>query len=158
MAPIEPALFVLGDLDQGQISPTTWEGLGLAEEIRRHHPAPVKIILLGEDVGRPAAQAVEEFRVDVLAVEGPGLKTFQEEIALEVLQELFFESPPAFLILPNNSRGWELAPRIALRMGTGLHSRGNKGSLGKTTVSFSGGPSSKAKSWPIFRWKPRGWS
>jgi electron transfer flavoprotein alpha subunit len=117
MAPIEPAFFVLGDLDQGQISPTTWEGVGLAEKIRRHRPAPVKIILLGEDVGRPAAQTAEEFQVDVLAVEGPGLRTFQEEIALEVLQELFFESHPAFLILPNNSRGWELAPRIALRLG-----------------------------------------
>jgi electron transfer flavoprotein alpha subunit len=117
MPPIEPTLFVLGDLDQGEISPATWEGLGLAEEIRRHHPAPVKIILLGEAVEGPAARAAEETRVDVLSVTVPGLRNFQGEIALQVLQELFFESPPAGLILPHNSRGWELAPRIALRLG-----------------------------------------
>jgi len=117
MAPIEPTLFVLGDHDQGQISPSTWEGLGLAEEIRRHHPAPVKIILLGEAVEGPAAQAAEETGVDVLAVEVPGLRNPQAEIALQVLPELFFESPPACLILPHNSRSWELAPRIALRLG-----------------------------------------
>ena len=117
MIPIEPTLFVLGDHDPGQISPSTWEGLGLAEEIRRYHPAPVKIILLGEAVEGPAAQAAEETGVDVLALKVPGLKNFQVEIALQVLQELFFESPPACLILPHNSRGWELAPRIALRLG-----------------------------------------
>jgi electron transfer flavoprotein alpha subunit len=117
MAPLEPTLFVLGDHDQGNISPSTFEGLGLAEEIQRHHPARTKIILLGESVEGPAAQMAEEARVDVLAVTVPGLKTFQGEIALQVLQELFFESPPAFLIMPHNSRSWELAPRIALRSG-----------------------------------------
>ncbi len=117
MTPIEPTIFVLGDHEPGQISPSTWEGLGLAEEIRRHHPAPVKILLLGEAVEEPAAQAAEETRVDVLAVEVPGLKSFQVEIALQVLEKLFFEFPPACLILPHNSRSWELAPRIALRLG-----------------------------------------
>ena len=117
MTPSEPTIFVLGDHDQGQISPSTWEGLGLAEEIRRHHPAPVKILLLGEAVEGPAARAAEETRMDVLAVEVPGFKSFQAEIALQVLPELFFESPPACLILPHNSRSWELAPRIALRLG-----------------------------------------
>jgi electron transfer flavoprotein alpha subunit len=117
MPPLEPTLFVLGDHDQGQISPGTWEGLGLAEEIQRHHPAPVKIILLGDAVEGPAAQAAEETRVDVLAVKVPGLSYFQPEIVLQVLQRLFFESPPACLIMPHNSRSWELAPRIALRSG-----------------------------------------
>ena len=113
----EPTIFVLGDHDQGRISSSLWEGLGLAEEIRRHHPAPVKILLLGEAVKGPAAQAAEETRVDVLAVEVPGLKNFQAEIALQVLSELFSESPPDCLILPHNSRSWELAPRIALQLG-----------------------------------------
>ena len=117
MTPIEPSIYVLGDHDQGQISPSLWEGLGLAEEIRRHHPAPVKILFLGEAVEGPAARAAEETRVDVLAVEVPGLKNFQAEIALQVLTELFSESPPDCLILPHNSRSWELAPRIALRLG-----------------------------------------
>jgi electron transfer flavoprotein alpha subunit len=114
---IEPVIFVLADLVQGQLGPSTWEGLGLAEKIRRHHPAPVKIILLGEDVEGPAARAAEESRVDVLAVEVPGSGEFAAEIALEVLREVFFESPPACLILPHNTRSWELAPRIALRLG-----------------------------------------
>ena len=88
MSPTEPTIFVLGDHDQGQISPSTWEGLGLAEEIRRHLPAPVKILLLGEAVEGPAVQAAEETRVDVLAVRVPGLENSQGEIALQVLQEL----------------------------------------------------------------------
>jgi len=117
MTSIEPAIFVLGDHDPGQISSSTWEGLGLAEEIQRRHPAPIKIILLGENVEGPAAQASEETGVDVLAVQVPGLRNFQADIALQVLPELFFESPPACLILPHNSRSWELAPRIALRLG-----------------------------------------
>jgi electron transfer flavoprotein alpha subunit len=117
MLPLASTIFVLGDQDPGPISPSIWEGLGLAEEIRRHRPAPVKIILLGEAVEGPAAQTAGETGVDVLAIKVPGLRTFQGEIALQVLQELFFESPPAFLILPHNSRSWELAPRIALRLG-----------------------------------------
>ncbi len=117
MAPLEPTLFVLGDHDQGQISPSTWEGLGLAEEIRRHQPAPVTIILMGDAVEEPAARAAKEARVDVLAVKVPGLKSLPGEIALQVLQKLFFESPPVCLILPQNSRSGELAPRIALRLG-----------------------------------------
>jgi electron transfer flavoprotein alpha subunit len=117
MTPLEPTLFVLGDHDRGQISPGTWEGLGLAEEIQRHHPAPVKLILLGESTEGPAAQAADEARVDVLAVRVPGLTYFQPEIVLQVMQRLFFESPPGCLIMPHNSRSWELAPRIALRLG-----------------------------------------
>jgi electron transfer flavoprotein alpha subunit len=117
MTSIEPTLFVLGDHDPGKISAATWEGLGLAEEIHRYHPAPVKIILLGEAVEGLAARAAEETGVDVLALKVPGLKNFQGEIALQVLEELFLEFPPACLILPHNSRSWELAPRIALRLG-----------------------------------------
>ena len=89
MASIEPVIFLLGDHDLGQISPSTWEGLGLAEEIRRRHPALVKIILLGEAVEGPAARVAEETGVDVLAVKAPGLRYFQPEIVLQVLQELF---------------------------------------------------------------------
>ena len=117
MTSTESPIFVLGDHDREPISPSTWEGLGLAEEIRRYHPAPVKMILLGEAVEGLAAQAAEETGMDVLAVKVPGLRNFQAEIVMQVLRELFFESPPACLILPNNSRSWELAPRIALRLG-----------------------------------------
>jgi electron transfer flavoprotein alpha subunit len=117
MIPSIPTIFVLDDQDPGPISQSTWEGLGLAEEIRRYHPAPVKIILLGEAVEGPAARVAEETGVDVLAVKVPGLRYFQPEIVLQVLQRLFFESPPACLIMPHNSRCWELAPRIALRLG-----------------------------------------
>jgi electron transfer flavoprotein alpha subunit len=117
MIPSVPTLFVLGDQDPGPISPSTWEGLGLAEEILGYHPASVKIILLGEAVEGPAARVAEETGVDVLAVKVPGLRYFQPEIVLQVLQRLFFESPPACLIMPHNSRCWELAPRIALRLG-----------------------------------------
>jgi electron transfer flavoprotein alpha subunit len=117
MATSEPAIIVLADYDQGSVTTATWEGLGLAEDIRSVHPGPIKLILVGEAVAGPAAQAAAETNVDVLAVQVPGLKNFQGEIVLRVLEELFSESPPAFLILPHNSRSWELAPRIALRLG-----------------------------------------
>jgi electron transfer flavoprotein alpha subunit len=117
MTASEPPIIVLADHDQGIIRPATWEGVGLAEEIRSTHPGPIKLILVGEAVAGPAARAAAETKVDVLAVQVPGLKNFQEEIVLQVLEELFSESPPAFLILPHNSRSWELAPRIALRLG-----------------------------------------
>ena len=117
MTPSVPPILVLGDHHPGQFSASIWEGLGLAEEIRRCHPAPVRIILLGEAIEGPAARVAEETRVEVLAVKVPGSTTFQPEIVLQVLQELFFESPPACLILPHNARSWEVAPRIALRLG-----------------------------------------
>lgn len=117
MMPTEPPICVLADHDQGILRPATWEGLGLAEEIRRYHPGPIKIIFVGEAVEGPAAQVAAETKADVLAVQVRGLKNFHGEIVLRVLEELFSESPPAFLILPHNSRSWELAPRIALRLG-----------------------------------------
>ena len=117
MTPSAPSILVLGDHDRGVIRPSTWEGLGLAEAVRGHHPASIKIILLGEAVETPAAKAAEETGVDVLALKVPGLKNFQGEVALQVLEKVFFEFPPLCLILPHNSRSWELAPRIALRLG-----------------------------------------
>jgi electron transfer flavoprotein alpha subunit len=112
-----PPIIVLADHDQGIIRPATWEGLGLAEEIQRHRSGPIKILIVGEAVEEPAARAAAETKADVLSVQVPGLKIFQGEIVLRVLQNLFSESPPAFLIMSHNSRSWELAPRIALRLG-----------------------------------------
>jgi electron transfer flavoprotein alpha subunit len=117
MATSEPSIIVLADYDQGSVTQATWEGLGLAEEIRRYHPGPIKIIFVGEAVEGPAARAAAETKADILAVQVSGLKNFHGEIVLRVLEELFSESPPAFLILPHNSWSWELAPRIALRLG-----------------------------------------
>lgn len=111
------SIVILAEHDEGGIRPTTWEGLTLAREIQLYLPGPIRICILGDLIRTAAEQLAAQAGEEVLAVRIPGLSFYHPEVVLQVLPELLSSRPPAYLILPHTSRGWDLAPRLARRLG-----------------------------------------
>ncbi|MBI5585699.1 MAG: electron transfer flavoprotein subunit alpha/FixB family protein [Deltaproteobacteria bacterium] len=111
------SIVILAEHDRGEFRPTTWEGLTLAREIKAHGGGLIRIVILGDPVKGPAEKLAGQAGEEVLALRTAGLPGYHPEVTLEVLADHFGNQTPAYLIIPHSSRSWELAPRLAHRLG-----------------------------------------
>jgi electron transfer flavoprotein alpha subunit len=109
-------IIVLAEHDQGELKPTTWEGLGLARGIQAHFAGPLRLVILGDSLKEIGKQLAEQSGEEVLAIQTPGLSGYHPEVYLQVLADAFALRLPAFIIIPHTSQSWDLAPRLALRL------------------------------------------
>lgn len=100
---------------QGNALPASWEAVGLAKTF-----GSVSALLFGCNI-EGLAKSAYEFRVDeVLLADDPSLADFRSEVYATILSKLATEQNPDLILLPNTTRGRELAAMSAMDLNTGV--------------------------------------
>jgi electron transfer flavoprotein alpha subunit len=108
-------IWVYVDHFQGNALPAAWEVLGLGKTF-----GPVVALVIGSDVESLAKTAFEFGADEVLLAEDPSLLDFRAEAYASVLSKLAAEQLPDLILLPNTTRGRELAAMSAIDLNTGV--------------------------------------
>ncbi|MFB3817252.1 MAG: electron transfer flavoprotein subunit alpha/FixB family protein [Candidatus Methylomirabilales bacterium] len=113
-----PDVFVLLDAQGGPPTRNTLELLRAAREAAR--PGAVKAAVPGT-VSADAGSALVAHGADqVLQLVHPLLESYQADVYLAALRQAIAQARPEIVLLADDSRGRELAPRLAYRLDGGL--------------------------------------
>jgi len=109
-----PVVFVIEHL-AGEVNPVSWELAAAASHIAQKTDKEVIGIILGEGVAKSAEEFAEISKVQVLAVEVPGLG-YLGETYREVLDQVLRELHATYVCFGHASVGMDVAPALALHL------------------------------------------
>jgi electron transfer flavoprotein alpha subunit len=108
-------IWVYVDHFQGNALPAAWEVLGFGKTI-----GPVSALIIGSNIEGLAKTAFEFGADEVQLAEDPSLADFRSEAYASILSRLAAEQLPDLILLPNTTRGRELAAMSAIDLNTGV--------------------------------------
>jgi electron transfer flavoprotein alpha subunit len=125
LTPIEEAaeamhVWVVAEVEQGEISPVSFELLGAARDLADLLGVRVEAVLLGKGVGELAEQLGWRGADMVYVIEDERLAEYRTEEYAGVLGGLIEERNPEIVLLGATDIGEDLGPRLAQRLDTGL--------------------------------------
>lgn len=113
---MDKPIIVIAEHGQGRLRPVTWEGLQVARQVQQFNRAPVRCILIGEEVEDLGKEMVQRTGLEVWAIQVSGLTSYQGEAYTAILHEVLSSQPAGFIIAGHTSQGWDYAPRLARRL------------------------------------------
>ena len=113
-------VLVVGELTDGQISPTTREILAAGRQVADDAGAPLAVALLGSAPADAAADAGPSGADKAYAVQHELLAEYQVDLHLAALETVCRQAAPSVVLTARSNVGRELAPRLAARLGVGL--------------------------------------
>lgn len=93
------------------------EGLGAGKKLADALGQELVAIVVGDNVGGIARQAIAAGAQKVYVVDDPLLKDYQADAWVSVMEKVVRQVKPAVLILGQTDIGRDLAPRLAFRLG-----------------------------------------
>lgn len=108
---------VIAEHLEGRLTPGTRDAVALALRLGEGTGKNPRILLAAEQVEDLGRELIETFGQDVHVVEVPGLRHYHGEALTIVLGEILHGWSPSFVCLAHSSQGWDLAPRLAFRLG-----------------------------------------
>jgi electron transfer flavoprotein alpha subunit len=103
-----------------QVSPSSWEAVGVGAQLAQALGGKVKAVVLGEGV-EPLAQSAIHYGADeALLADSRGLKDYSAERFAGVLSGLIKQASPEVVVFPTSGRTRELAGMIAVDLETGI--------------------------------------
>ncbi len=111
-------IFVYIDHFQGEALPASWEAVGAARTLAEKQGGDVVAVLVGEDVGDLADQALQYGADKALKVEDASLADFRPEPFSSVVSKLAADA--AVLLMPTSGRTRELAAMVGIDLETGV--------------------------------------
>ncbi len=137
-------VLVFGEQVDGEISPVVYELLGKGAELAEKLGEDLMCVVLGEGM-REASSDLVHYGVDrVYVYDHPSLASFRDDPYTDVLATLVCEEKPAIVLMGATNLGRSLAPRLAVRLKTGLTADctgldiDEKGNLLQTRPAFGG--------------------
>jgi electron transfer flavoprotein alpha subunit len=113
-------VLVFGEQVGGTLSPVVYELLGKGRELADKMGEDLECAVLGAGMDG-AAEDLISCRVDTVhLVESPLLATFRDDPYTQVLGDLAEDTKPSVVLLGATNIGRSLAPRLAVRLKTGL--------------------------------------
>lgn len=113
-------IMVFAELRAGRFEPVTYELLGKARELADKIGQKVLVVTTGEGVAE-AAKSLLFYNVDkVIVYQGRAFRFFDAALYADVLEEAIKRELPGILLIGATPLGRSLAPRLAVRMRTGL--------------------------------------
>ncbi len=94
------------------------EGIGIGRKLADSLAQELSAIIIGSGIGDLAKQAISLGADKVYVVDDAQLKDYQPDAYLDVLEKVTTQVKPQITILGQSDNGRELAPRLALRLGT----------------------------------------
>jgi electron transfer flavoprotein alpha subunit len=113
-------IWVLAELAEGALCPSTLEVLGQARELADQIGVYVYGVLLGQEVESLGQELIAYGADLVLVGEDAALGEYQPETYTQALACMVEQYRPEILLLPATAMGNDLAPRLAQRLNTGL--------------------------------------
>jgi len=131
LTPIEEAaeamhVWVVAEVEQGELSPISFELLGAARDLADLLGVRVEAVLLGKGVGELAEQLGWRGANTVYVVEDDRLAEYRTEEYAAALGRLIKEKNPEIVLLGATDLGEDLGPRLAQQLDTGLLSHCTK--------------------------------
>jgi electron transfer flavoprotein alpha subunit len=113
-------VWIFSEQKHGQPLPVTFELIGEGRKIADELGEELWVVLLGHDLD-DAAQHIARCPVDtVLTMDDPLLADYHDERYAYAITRLVQKHSPAILLMGGTTNGRSLAPRVAVRLGTGL--------------------------------------
>jgi electron transfer flavoprotein alpha subunit len=113
-------IFVWIEQSDGTVDPIAWEMIGAGRGVADGLGGQVTACVLGDGVDGLAQEAVQRGADSAVLVNDATLATYRLEAFAATLVELAREHQPAIFLMGASSRGRELAPYVAAKLGVGL--------------------------------------
>lgn len=99
---------------------TAYELLGEGSKLAQKLDVNLSAVLLGYNVQKQAENLISRGADEVLVVDNPALKDFNDEVYTDVFVKLVNQYKPEIILIGATTYGRSLAPRVASRLNTGL--------------------------------------
>ncbi len=116
----ENAVWVVADVEKGQIAPVTCQLLGQARKLANRMNRSVGCILLGSDLEGLGETCIRAGADLVYRGESKDLHLYQQTACLETIVKLARVKSPHIILMASTHAGRELAPLVAAKLSTGL--------------------------------------
>lgn len=113
-------VFVWIEQSDGTVDPIAWEVIGAARGVANALGGGVTACVLGDGMDGLAQEAVQRGADSAILVNDATLATYRLEAFAATLVELAKQHQPAVFLMGASSRGRELAPYVAAKLGVGL--------------------------------------
>ncbi|HLB29367.1 MAG TPA: electron transfer flavoprotein subunit alpha/FixB family protein [Dehalococcoidia bacterium] len=113
-------LWVFLEQESGELEGVSRELLGKGRELASGLKAPLKGLLLGQDVQHAAEEAVACGADEVLVADDPRLAVYTTDAYAKVAGQAVLQGQPDIFLLGATPNGRDLAGRLAVRLRTGL--------------------------------------
>jgi electron transfer flavoprotein alpha subunit len=97
-----------------------WETLGVAQGVANQLNGKLVALVLGENVGNLATEAIQRGADSALVADDATLKNYRLEPYAAIITKLAQEHQPAAILLGASNAGLELAAYVAAKLGVGL--------------------------------------
>ena len=111
---------VFCEVKDDKLMPIATEGLGIGRKLADTLGQELNAILVGNNIGAVAPQAIMYGASKVYVVDDPLLKDFQSDAYVSVMEKLVKQIMPSVIIMGQTDVGRDLAPRLAFRLGTAV--------------------------------------
>lgn len=113
-------IWVFAEQRKGKVEGVAYELLGEGHKLADKIGVPLSAVLLGENIIAQAQELIAYGADKVYVFDNPLLKNFQDDTYGEAFIKLIEEEKPEIILIGATSIGRSLAPKIALRVRTGL--------------------------------------
>ncbi len=113
-------VWVFAEQRKGKVEGVAYELLGEGRKLADRLQVPLSAVLLGQNVAEQATELIAHGADKVYLYDDPVLANFQDDTYGEVFIKLVEEEKPEIILIGATSIGRSLAPKIALRVRTGL--------------------------------------
>ncbi|MDR2017540.1 MAG: electron transfer flavoprotein subunit alpha/FixB family protein [Syntrophobacterales bacterium] len=109
---------VFCETNGGKLAPISTESLGIGRKLADDLGQSLVALLIGDQVGDAAKDAIRYGADKVYVVDNPMFKDYLSDSYVEVAQKLVDQASAQIVIMGQTDMGRDLAPRLAFRLGT----------------------------------------
>lgn len=109
-------ILVVAEQQGGALNRASWECIAAAQQAG----GPVKVVVIGHDVGAVAAELAAAAVEEVVALQAPALEMYALDGYVTALAAFVQAESPDHVFLPHTYRSRDCAPALATRLGRGL--------------------------------------
>ncbi len=113
-------IWVYAEQRDGIIAPVVHELLGKARDLAEELETELSAVLLGHEVGNLTSELIAFGSDQVIVVDDPALRHFQDELYAKALSFLIDKHKPAIVLAGATVIGRSFIPRVAIDVHTGL--------------------------------------
>lgn len=107
---------VIAEHRNGVLTPGTLETLSFARELESLLNLKTNIVIAGKSIEGLTYDIAGMTGMDVIGIEGENLDLYNCESYLAALEKPLEELDPAYICTPHSAMGYDLAPRLAVRL------------------------------------------
>lgn len=111
-------ILVIAEQRDGRLNRASWEAVAAA--LQAANGAPVKVAVLGGELGEAAGELAQADVAEVLRVEDPALAVYTPDAFVQAAGQLIGAEAPALVCLPHTYQARDFAPALAARLDRAL--------------------------------------